>query len=185
MENPAGPILDAAQRGEPGALTEIVALIQPHVWRFVASLERNRETAEDLAQEALLRVVRGLPDFRRDSSLLTWSLAVARNVVRDHQRAVSRRPRLVDDRDTTGAPRRGEGASIDPDTSLMVDLENAIASLPHPLREVFVLVEIAELQYREVAEVTGIAEGTVKSRMFHARRELIRLLDVGEGDGHG
>ncbi|MEZ5167245.1 MAG: sigma factor-like helix-turn-helix DNA-binding protein [Acidimicrobiales bacterium] len=51
-----------------------------------------------------------------------------------------------------------------------------VAALPHELREVFVLVEMLGLRYREVASMTGVAEGTVKSRMFRARQELSRAL---------
>ena len=95
MEEPDGRTLDAAGRGDADALTEILTIAQPHVWRFISSLEHDRETVEDLAQETLLRIVRGLPGFRGDSRFLTWSLTIARNVVRDHQRALARRPRLV------------------------------------------------------------------------------------------
>ena len=185
MEDPDGRTLDAAGRGDADALTAVLELVQPHVWRFIGSLERSRETVEDLAQETLLRIVRGLPGFRGDSRFLTWSLTIARNVVRDHQRAVARRPRLVGPSHRPADHDRHDAAVVDPDTSLIVDLERAIRSLPETLREVFVLVEISGLPYRDVADVLAIAEGTVKSRMFHARRELIRLLDPGERGRHG
>ncbi len=181
MEDPDPTLLHAACRGDRGALTEILAFVQPPVWRFVSSLERNRETAEDLTQESLLRLLRGLPDFRGESRFRTWAFAIARNVVRDHQRAIARRPRLVGH---DGFPAAGDAhdETGDRDAALIVDLQRAIGHLPPELREVFVLIEVSGLRYREVAEILDLAEGTVKSRMFHSRRELIRHLEIRESE---
>lgn len=181
MEDPDRTLLDAASSGDRVALTELLALVQPHVWRFVSTLERNRETAEDLTQESLLRVVRGLSDFRSESRFRTWAFAIARNVVRDHQRAVARRPRLVG-RDRVPARGVHNARSEDRDAALIVDLQRAIDLLPPELREVFVLVEVSGLRYREAAEILDLPEGTVKSRMFHSRRKMIRHLEIREGE---
>ena len=179
MEDPDPPTLDAARRGDPEAVAEILTLLQPHVWRFVRTLERNRETAEDLTQEVLLRTVRALPRFRGDSRFRTWVFTIARNVVRDEQRRVARRPSTVvaDERVEPVSP-----GSEPPDT---VAVWAAVDALPEPLREVFVLVEVMGLRYREVAVLTDVAEGTVKSRMFHARRELTRWFEADRGIADG
>ena len=100
--------------------------------------------------------------------------AIARNVVVDHRRALDRRPRLValdEHADELVAPRQASYGD---------DLDAALGSLPDHVREVFVLVEVFGLRYREVGAVVGCAEGTVKSRMFHARRHLRSWV---EGDG--
>lgn len=175
MEEPHPDILRAARRGEAAAVAEIVGTAQPMVWRFIAALERDRETVADLAQETLVKAVRGLDGFRGDSRLGTWILSIARNVVHDHQRRVGRQARLVPQTNGYVEP------TVEPvDTAARVDLLRAIADLDEPLRDVFVLVEVNGLRYRDVADVLGIAEGTVKSRMFNARRELIRRLEIRE-----
>lgn len=176
MLEPSPHTLDAARRGDRDAVADVVAALQPHLWRFIAALERDTEAVADLTQETLVKVLRGLAGFRGDARLRTWAFAIARNVVRDHQRSIARRPRLVA-LDST-ADRAGEPN----DPSLRLRLDDALAQLIRPLREVFVLVEVSGLRYREVAEILDIPEGTVKSRMFRARAELIRLLDGGEPD---
>lgn len=166
MEDPDPKTLAAACRGDRRALAEIVALAQPDTWRFIAGLERDREMVEDLTQETLLRVVRGLTKFRAESRFRTWVFAIARNVVRDHQRRLRRRPRPVAVDERAELP----GAL---DEHGIVEVWAAIDALPGRLREVFVLVEVMGLRYREVATLVGVREGTVKSRMFSARQALI------------
>ena len=72
--------------------------------------------------------------------------------------------------------------AADPGGGPMVDYElrSAVLDLAPHLREVFVMVEVLGLRYREVGDVLGVPDGTVKSRMFHARRELIRWLEATE-----
>lgn len=174
MDDPEPDTIAAAVDGDRDALTRVLESVQPHVWRFITTLERDPATVEDLTQEVLLRVARGLPRFRGDSRLRTWVFTIARNIVRDHQRAVRRRPRLV------AAELAPEASTEEPDPALGIDLRTAVGRLDPALREVFVLVEVVGMPYREAARILEIPEGTVKSRMFHARRELIRLLSAGE-----
>ena len=174
MDEPDPKVLARARDGDRDAAGEIIRLAQPHVWRFVHSLTHDRELATDLTQETLLKMVRSIDRFGGRSRFRTWVFAIARNVVRDHHRATSRRPRLValDDHAADLAEPTTPGYGD--------DLAAALQALPSHLREVFTLVEVLGLRYREVAELLDLAEGTVKSRMFHARHQLIAWIEETE-----
>jgi RNA polymerase sigma-70 factor (ECF subfamily) len=168
MEDPDPAVLAAAARGDNDSIVEIVRLAQPHIWRFLRHITNDPELASDLTQETLLRVLRSLRRFRGRSRFRTWVFAIARNVAIDDSRARARRPLTV------AQPEALESAVAEPSQS--AEIKAAVEALPIHLREVFILVEVHGLRYREIGQILDIAEGTVKSRMFHARRRLIEWL---------
>ena len=151
---------------------------QPHVWRFLRHLLGDEELAADVSQETFVRAYRALGRFRYQARFSTWLFQIARNAAIDEQRRNARRQRL---QSAVARPRHTA------DASLGAELQAALASLSPPLREAFVLVEVFGLPYRDTADVLGIAVGTVKSRVFRGRLELVRWFDEGEaGEGaHG
>lgn len=156
----------AAAGGDHRALGELVRCLQAPVWRFAYHLTRNRDLADEAAQETWARAVRSLPRFRGDSAVLTWLLAIARNVVagliRDKYRRVP------------------EVAPTPAWTSTgLVEVEAEIARLPAPLAEALVLTQVVGLSYEETAEVMGVAIGTIRSRVFRARAALVEALADG------
>ncbi|HUG83179.1 MAG TPA: sigma-70 family RNA polymerase sigma factor [Euzebya sp.] len=178
MQEPPPRLVRAAAAGDDEAFAELVRRAQPHLWRFLVHLVSDHDVAADLVQDTLVSAHRALPGFRFESSLSTWLLRIARNAATDHHRRSARQERL--------AARAAEVArSSVPDISDAAEVRAAIAALPLHLREVFVLVEVFGLRYREAAEVLDVPEGTVKSRMFNARRQLVAWFtaDSGAGDG--
>lgn len=176
MYEPDPRTIRAAARGDVGAFEKLVRGYQDPVWRFLTHLLSDAALAEDITQETFLRVHRRLRQFRFQSRFSTWVFAIARNAGVDELRARGRRARLLDalpaDRPTAGPA----GA---------LELAEGVASLPEMLREAFLLVEVVGLTYREAGEAVGVPEGTVKSRMFRARRHLVDWLSAGgTGVGH-
>jgi RNA polymerase sigma factor (sigma-70 family) len=172
VQEPDPQVIRAAARGDLDAFSELVRTHQAVVWRFLRHLVRDPALAEDLTQETFLRVYRRLASFRFRSRFSTWLLQIARNVGIDALRSRDRGRALLQ---ALPVP-----ATVG-DPSAAYELSAAVGSLNLRLREVFVLVEVLGLSYREAGAALGIPEGTVKSRMFHARRQLVAWLAASEG----
>jgi RNA polymerase sigma-70 factor (ECF subfamily) len=169
------------QKGEVRAFEELVRRHRTPVFSFLLRLTGDRGRAEDLCQETFLRVVRAAEEWQPRALFRTWLFAVARNQAQDEARRKAFR------RTEPQAEPAGGAASGDPGPEeaaagalLRPKLEAALASLPEEQREVFVLREHAGLRFPEIAEVTGVPENTVKSRMRYALEALReRLLELG------
>ncbi len=169
------------QRGDARAFEALVRRHRTPVFSFLLRLTADRGRAEDLCQEAFMRVVKGAPGWEERARFRTWLYAMARNLAVDEaRRAAFRRTGPLE-----GAA--GETASGDPApdaaaeaAQLRPKLEAALAALPEEQREVFLLREHAGLRFAEIAAVTGAQENTVKSRMRYALEGLrARLRDLG------
>jgi RNA polymerase sigma-70 factor (ECF subfamily) len=178
------------QGGDARAFEVLVSRHRTPVFSFLLRLTGDRGRAEDLCQEVLLRVVRASERWQERARFRTWLYAIARNLAVDEaRRAVLRR---VDSLDVNapGAPDPARDAAPGPEAAaaaaqLRPKLEAALAALPAEQREVFLLREHAGLRFGEIAEVTGVPENTVKSRMRYALeglREKLVALGVGPED---
>lgn len=175
MQEPDPATVRLAAAGDRRAFALLVRHTQDHVWRFIRHQVGDDELASDLSQETFLRVHASLRSFRGEAAFTTWLLRIARNLVVDERRRAARRPVVVPV-DESASPGR------DPGTTLRSELEAALASLPVDQRDALLLVEILGLRYREAAAVLEVAEGTVKSRVFHARAGLTRWMAADELD---
>jgi RNA polymerase sigma-70 factor (ECF subfamily) len=163
----------AARAGSVGAFE---ALYRAHVGRIHAlclRLTADREIAAQLTQDTFVRAWENLDGFRGESRFETWLHRLAVNVVLDWRRQRDRRDRREisdDDSQTLTA------ATAAPRVAERLDLERAVARLPEGARTVFVLHEIEGYPLKEIAEIEGIAEGTVKSQLHRARQILREAL---------
>jgi RNA polymerase sigma-70 factor (ECF subfamily) len=171
---PDSEVIRAAAAGDTAAFEELVHAYQAHVWRFLRHLLGDPTQAEDVTQETFIRIYRKLGTFRFRSKFSTWVFQVARNAGIDALRARGRRERLLK------AVERRSSPSV-PANVLRLEIEAALQSLTPKLREAFVLVEALGFTYREAGTTLGVPEGTVKSRVFHAREQLVSWLTAGEG----
>ena len=174
MREPEPEVVRRARAGDLEAFEELVRAHQADVYRLALHLVRDRETAEDVTQEAFVRAFRSLPRFRGTSKFSTWLYRIARNSAVDAIRRRERRRRL--ERVTSE-----EQAVADP--SLRAAVGAAIDGLPHELKEAFTLIEVFGLSYVETSRVLGVLPGTLKSRMHRARKLLMRALGEEEETG--
>jgi RNA polymerase sigma-70 factor, ECF subfamily len=170
MDEPDPRVIRSAAAGDEHAFTALMRSVQPHVWRFVRHLLGDDEQAADVTQETFIRVHRSLDRFRFDARFSTWLFHIARNAAVDEQRRSKRRQRLAA---AIARPEPGQ------DATLGVELKAAVAALSPRLREAFVVVEVFGLPYQDAADVLGVPTGTVKSRVFRARLELVSWFDEG------
>lgn len=149
----------------------------------------NHADALDATQEALITIARRLDRFDGRSAFSTWAYRVATNACLDELRRRQRRPRPVDPdgslaEEAVVAARR----PIDPSAAVAerLDIDDALARLPEEFRVAVVLRDVLTLDYREIAEVTGVPIGTVRSRIARGRGLLARHLhDGGNQDAPG
>jgi RNA polymerase sigma-70 factor (ECF subfamily) len=151
------------------------------VWNFAFSMTRKWEVADDISQEVFIKAYKNLHHFRHDSSVKTWLLSITRNSVLDYRRSAFIRKVSLVDRLIEGADlRSAEREAID---KLAVnEMWKQVLELPHKYREAVILYAHYQMSMKEMSDVLGVSEGTVKSRLFHARKKL-RKIKEGESDG--
>jgi len=173
------------RQGDPGAFETLVSRHRAAVHGFLVRAVGDRARAEDLTQEAWLRVVSAAPRWEERARFRTWLFAVARNLAVDDARRRSIRGQALplDGPPGPDGPRAEAAAADDPPPDSLAEgallrpkLEAAIAALPAEQREVFLLREYADVPFAEIAAITGAPEPTVKSRMRYALEQLRRQL---------
>jgi RNA polymerase sigma-70 factor (ECF subfamily) len=167
---------DLVRQAQAGDEEAFGALYRAHVGRVHAlclRLAGNGPAARELTQDVFVRAWEALPSFRGESALGSWLHRLAVNVFLGERRQSGRRERRVLTAENPGALERPD-ESAGPGTRL--DLEQAIARLPKGARTVFVLHDVEGYQHGEIAQMTGIAEGTSKAQLFRARRLLREAL---------
>lgn len=171
MDRPDAAEVEAAARGDAAAFERIVRTMQGTVWRYVVHLLGDRTLAEDVTQEIFLRVHRRLGTLRDPERFVPWLLAIARNAAFDAGRSRRRKPmELVGDREI-------DTPANSPDPHLSLEVHDALSQLEPALLESLVLVSIAGFTYDEAAVALGSPPGTIKSRVFRARKQLMLILD--------
>jgi RNA polymerase sigma-70 factor (ECF subfamily) len=163
----------------------LVRLHRPRIFRFILASLRDRETAENLTQDCLVKAYRARDRFRGASSIGTWFMQIAANLVRDHE-ASSRlkfwRRMLHSSADVGDIGNSIPDRQQSPETLALVQEQvqaiwAAAASLPARQRTVFLLRFVEDMDLLEIAEVTGMKEGTVKTHLFRALQSVRARLE--------
>lgn len=175
-------LIRALRSREEEAFTELVLTYQHKVFNIIARILSDRAEAEDVAQEVFITVYKHIDQFRGEAQFSTWLYRIATNHARNRLKFLGRRAQRQH-QDIADTP---EGAVIDnplgsvpqrPDKQaqaleLEVIIQQGLEALGAEHREIIVLRDIENLSYQEISEITGLAEGTVKSRLFRARVAL-------------
>lgn len=177
-------LLAAARRGDAAALEALVARLAGPVWRFGRSFCRHPEDAEDVQQEVLTALVKGLDRFEGRSSLSTWAWMVARNACRRLRRRRAGQPAAIESLEPgeNAAGRHPVGREPeDPEraavrSELGEALTAALRALPDGQREVLLLRDVEGLPAARVGRLLGLTDRAVKSRLHRARLQLRRML---------
>jgi RNA polymerase sigma-70 factor (ECF subfamily) len=168
------------QRGDPEAITSVYEEHHVSVRAFAQRLVGDIEAAEDLVQDVFVALPTAIARFRGESSLRTFLVSIAVHHAKNHVRAAVRRRAAL----ARFAREPEPGSSPDPQRDLerrqLGDrLMSALDALPLEQRVAVVLSEIEERTSIEIAAITGVPEGTVRTRIFHAKRKLREILHGG------
>ena len=167
--------------GDETAWEQLVRQHTRPVYALCYRFTGSSAEAQDLTQEVFVRVFRTLKSFRSaEGSFATWLARVTRNLLIDHYRR-TRQERVTDSIEGQLPTLEQEGTLAQPDRALAGReaseiLQAALQKLSPDLREAVILRDLQEMEYREIADVLAIPEGTVKSRINRGRAELGRLL---------
>lgn len=156
-------------------LRELMETYGQEVWNLAYLLTKRRDLADDIAQDVFLRAYGAIASFRGESSVRTWLLSIARNVSINYLKTAFMRKVIPASRiktKTTAPSAESEALR----RSFADEIWEAVLSLPVKLREVLILHARYELGMREIAEMLGLSEGTVKSRLSRARRRMSAIL---------
>ncbi len=167
------------------AFNALVRAYEGRVFSVALRMLGNRAEAEDLAQEVFVQVFKAVGTFRGESKLSTWIYRIAINLAKNRGKYLRvRRAEAHDDLDAldqgagTGQDKRENVARVERPDEMMAGLEveqvvrRAIQELEPSFRECLVLRDVEDLSYGEIGEITGLPEGTVKSRIHRARAQL-------------
>jgi RNA polymerase sigma-70 factor (ECF subfamily) len=174
--------------GDVRAFELLVTRHRKALFNFILRFVRDTAAAEDVTQETFLRLVKGADAYERQAKFTTWLYTIARNLCVDaarrgkHRKAASLDAPLGDEDGSVSlldlVPDSGAGVDRQAQSrELAVRLRQAIESLPDEQREIFLLREVADLQFNEIAKVIGCPENTVKSRMRYALEKLREALE--------
>lgn len=169
----------------PGAFERLVREYQGLCWHIIGRMVRNPEDVRELCQETFLRVHQRLHQYRGDSALKTWIGRVAWNIALRHLQR--KRIVLVDnanDSDAALVENIGDDFDLEvtcADEEAMRHLHQAIESLPPLQRSLLTLYHLEETSIPEIARITGIPSGTIKSHLFRARLRLRGVLEAQTG----
>ncbi len=173
--------------GSQEAFAYLLDVYQHPVFNLVLHILDNAADAPDVLQEVFVKVFKGISNFHGESSLKTWIYRIAVHEASNHRRSWIRRhwrePISMDDTDSRSTAVAQKAAAGDRNPYEVLEqaereevVKRALASLAPPYRTVVVLREMEGLAYEEIAQVLGLAEGTVKSRLLRGRELLRRKL---------
>ena len=176
----ADPDVALAAAGDRHAFERLYRLHVTRVFSLCARMVTDRVRAEELTQDVFVRAWEALPEFRGESNITTWLHRIAVNAMLMQGRGETRRRArvaLADD-DAGDAAAAAAGATAPIDVATAIDLERAVAALPPGIRRAFVLHDVEGYSHEEIAEMTGLAAGTLRAQLHRARQLLIRTLSL-------
>ncbi len=185
-------LIERLKRRDEAAFNQFVRMYQQRVYSLLARMVGNREEARDVAQDVFLTVFKSIDSFRGDSKLSTWLYRVAVNHCKNRikyldRRSVKKHDEIDDAREGAvadggavgGRPARPDEAAQGNELEAVV--RRALSSLEVEHRELIVLRDLEGLAYEEIVTITGLPDGTVKSRLHRARAALKEAIERGAG----
>lgn len=187
-DTPDEDLMVQYQAGEVRAFEILLTRHKKPVFNFILRYVGDRETAEDLLQETFMRVIKGADAYKRQAKFTTWLYTIARNLCVDQTRRRKHRRHASldapmsasDDSGTLMDVIAGKEMASDRKTvnkELHATMHRAIEGLSEEQREVFLMREFLDMPFKQIAEVVGVPENTVKSRMRYALEKLRLELD--------
>ena len=168
-------LVKRVKRGETKAFEELVIIYQKFVYGTVLADVDNAHDAEDISQEVFLKAWRGINGFRGECSFATWLHRIAKNAACDFLRKEQKRKEITDDPESVLSS--VVSTDLTPEEEILdregvLDIEKIINTLPEEQREAVIYRDLMGITYLEIADITGVTVGTVKSRISRGRETV-------------
>jgi RNA polymerase sigma-70 factor (ECF subfamily) len=177
-------LVTQALNGEKSAFRELFERYRTRAYRVAYRFLGNHEDALDVVQDSFVKTYKGLDGFEQRSQFRTWLMRIVTNTCLDRRRSRSSSqatplsPEIAETTDEASQPHHRPERPLEKMEfgELRKALNDALASLSDAHRTVFILHTEEDLTYREIADALEISEGTVMSRLYHARKNLQKML---------
>lgn len=180
-------LVTRAQGGDTRAFDELIRRYTPRLYSLVYNMTSNREDTADLLQDIFAKAYRSLSRFMGRSSFYTWVYSISVNMTLNFLKKRGRHTKISLDDVDTGIQNDPDFIKLTTSTTgtlrevniheLQKRLNEAMQKLSEDHRTVVTLYDIQGLQHSEISQILGVSEGTVRSRLFYAHRQLQSLLD--------
>ncbi|WP_127531574.1 RNA polymerase sigma factor [Paenibacillus kobensis] len=173
MDEELHRIIRRAKRGDKEAYAQLVKDFKDPVYRYALGMLNDRMDAEDIAQEAFVKAYYSLPGLESEFAFSSWLFQIVSNLSKNRLKKRMRERNYYEEAE--------ESTMAEPsDPSEKLSIEQSLARLSPEHREVILLHDVQGYRYEEIAQVTNVPLGTVKSRLFAARTALRNDLRKGE-----
>jgi len=169
-------LVEGARGGDSRAFEKLYRMHAGRIHALCLRLTGDPTQAESLTQDVFVRVWRKLDSFRAEGPFAAWLRRLAVNVVLENRRSAKREAAWLAP-DGEARLQAGAGSTMARPDRIM-DLERAVARLPEGARTAFVLHDVEGYRHREIAAITGLAEGTIKAQLHRARKLLRTALET-------
>jgi RNA polymerase sigma-70 factor (ECF subfamily) len=168
-------LVDRVVEGDEGAFVTLMQRHEERIFALALRITGNRDDALEATQETFVALFRRAASFKGEAEPGTWLYRIGINAARDALRRRARQPLLHDEETEPDVSSPGPG--VDDAAALRVDLVRALDALAPEYREAVVMHDLGGIPYEEIAHLTGVALGTVKSRISRGRRLLAQRLE--------
>lgn len=173
-------LIIAGKQGDRVAMTQLIEHFSPSVHRLIYSIIRDGAIVEDLAQETFIKMLLAIENYEFRAPFRSWLMRITVNLCRDHLRKKKVRSIMSFFKTNEETGEQQSFTDSAPDPSMLFDqnerkkiLMTALERLPEASRLILIMRELEQLSYEEIVDVLGWKMGTVKSRLFRARQELL------------
>jgi RNA polymerase sigma-70 factor, ECF subfamily len=175
-------LIERARRGDAAAFENLVIRHERYVYNLALRVVCNPEDAQDIAQQAFVRAWQAMPQFRGEARFSTWLYRIVTNLCYNRLPRIRRELSALDpDENALALPdERQEPEGVVLAAGMRHAVQVAFAALPESYRLLVTLRHLQEMSYEEIAQVTGMPLGTVKTGIFRARRLLREALEKEE-----
>lgn len=169
-------LITKAKSGDTAAFGGLVKLYDRRVYLAAYSILRNEEESRDMVQETFIRAFRNMDRFEDGRAFYPWVHRIIRNLCYNRTQNRSYRTAALPENEPAGTIPGPEESCLSEEASR--EVRAAVDRLPELHREIIILKHFEDCSYKEIAEILGIPQGTVMSRLYNARKALKELLEI-------
>ncbi|MEI6093387.1 MAG: RNA polymerase sigma factor [bacterium] len=162
-------ILERAQKGDEVAVSLLIDAVQNRLFRYCFYMTNNYELAEDLCQEAFIKILKNLKSLKKKEGFLPWAFQISKNLYIDSKRRKSSTETLVTEEEVEQIP------SEQKNRDLIIDFNKALSKLDLSERLLVILVGVEGYSYLEAANVIGVTEDSLRLRLHRVKKELEKV----------